>query len=188
MSACYLLLAQSKCQSKSTNFYLLYSAVAKNDLCSPSRSIGFEPKTSTLSSQDITESQQLGGNQFDHGKQCGGQLDSHWLSPLGREDPYLWQGTTGWSWEIALDSLLGAKQISTLGDLRTAVFIQALGTICYLGGKNIAVIMQQMWGRSQYNATMREVFLTLFCLCIHANYICLYALLKSIETSSYVTK
>ena len=109
--------------------------MAKNDLCAPSISIGFEPKTLTFSSQDITESQQLGGNQFDHGKQCGGQLDSHWLSPPGREDPYLWQGTTGWSREIALDSLLEARQISTLGDLRTAVSIQALGTICSLGGK-----------------------------------------------------
>lgn len=93
MSACYYspLLAQSKCQSKSTNFYLLCSAAAKNDLCFPSSTIGFEPKSLTLSSQDITKSQQLEGNQFDHGKQCGSRLDSHWLSTLGREDPYQWQ-------------------------------------------------------------------------------------------------
>lgn len=54
------------------------------------------------------------------------------FQPYGEKIPYQWRGTTGWSWEIALDSLLGARQISTLGDLRAAVSIQALGTICCL--------------------------------------------------------
>ena len=74
---------------------IYFAQQQKNDLCSPSCTIGFEPNSSTLSSQDITKSQTLKGNQFDHGKQCGGQLDSHWLSPLGGEDPYQWQATTG---------------------------------------------------------------------------------------------
>ncbi len=103
LSCCFL--AQRKCQSKSTNLYLVCSTAANTDLCSPPSKIGFEPKSFTLSSQDITESQQLKEIKSDHGQQCGGQLDGHWLSALGREDPYQWQGIIGWSWEKALDSL-----------------------------------------------------------------------------------
>lgn len=46
------LLAQKK--SETTSFYLLYSAVAKNDLYSPSSTIGFEPKSLILSFQEIS--------------------------------------------------------------------------------------------------------------------------------------
>lgn len=52
-------LAQRKCESKSTNLYLVCSTAAKHDLCSFPCTIGFEPKSFTLSSQDINKFQQL---------------------------------------------------------------------------------------------------------------------------------
>lgn len=43
-------------------FYLLCSAVAKSDLCSPSSAAGPQPNSSTVGFQDRATSQRLGGN------------------------------------------------------------------------------------------------------------------------------
>lgn len=118
-----------------TIFIYFAQQLHRNDLCSPSSTIGYKPKSLTVRSQDITKSQQLGGNQFDRGLQCGGWLDSHWLPAVGREDPYQWRWTSCWSGEIAVNSLWGARQISAEGDLRAAVSIQAVRTTCSLEKK-----------------------------------------------------
>ena len=96
----YSLLTQSKCHPRSTKLYLLCSAVAKSDLCSSASAAGFEPTSSTHSSQDITKSQQPGRNQFNHGKSMAAAwtaLGSDERKPLSAlAFPGLKPGGPGW--------------------------------------------------------------------------------------------